>query len=90
MVVRAVLPFVPSLKVPSVVFSTHFAAMGSSNIVTETLLFVAGVVYPAHASLLAVQSSSREDSVQWLCYWVLRALLVSLEEVFEFALEWCA
>ncbi len=59
------------------------------NLVTETLVFFVARVYPAHASLLAVQSGSREESVQWLCYWVLYALLASVEEVFEAALEWC-
>lgn len=60
------------------------------NLVTETLCFFAAVVYPTHASLKAIQSGSREDSLQWLAYWVLHALLTSAEELFDAALAWCA
>ena len=52
--------------------------------------FFAAVVYPTHASLKAIQSGSREDSLQWLAYWVLHALLTSAEELFDAALAWCA
>lgn len=47
-------------------------------------------MYPTHASLKAIQSGSREDSLQWLAYWVLHALLTSAEELFDAALAWCA
>ena len=52
--------------------------------------FFAAVVYPTHSSLKAIQSGSREDSLQWLAYWVLHALLTSAEELFDAALAWCA
>ena len=52
--------------------------------------FFAAVVYPTHSSLKAIQSGSREDSLQWLAYWVLHALLMSAEELFDTALAWCA
>ena len=67
-----------------------FAASRMPSVHAFARSFFAAVVYPTHSSLKAIQSGSREDSLQWLAYWVLHALLTSAEELFDAALAWCA
>ncbi len=36
----------------------------------QLLCCLVGVVYPAYASIKAVESADKEDDTQWLVYWV--------------------
>ena len=60
------------------------------NMMVEALLFSVGLVYPVHLSLSAIQSGSRDDSLQVLCYWMLHALLLTVEELLESVIVMCA
>jgi hypothetical protein len=60
------------------------------NMLVEALLFSVGLVYPVHLSLSAIASGSRDDSLQVLCYWMLHALLLTVEELLESVIVMCA
>ncbi|KAM9242181.1 receptor expression-enhancing protein 6 isoform 8-T8 [Dugong dugon] len=47
-----------------------------------------GFVYPAYASIKAIESPSKEDDTLWLTYWVVYGLFGLLESVSDLLLFW--
>lgn len=47
-----------------------------------------GFVYPAYASVQAIESHNKEDDTKWLTYWVVFAFLSIVEHFSSFILSW--
>lgn len=47
-----------------------------------------GFLYPAYASVKAIESSAKEDDTQWLTYWVVYAAFGLLETFTDILLFW--
>lgn len=47
-----------------------------------------GFVYPAYASVKAIESSRKDDDTKWLTYWVVFAYLSTLEFFSDILLSW--
>ena len=47
-----------------------------------------GFAYPAYASIVAVESSSKEDDTKWLTYWIVFAAFSLLDFFSSFILSW--
>lgn len=47
-----------------------------------------GFVYPAYASLKALESSHKDDDTKWLTYWVVYAYLSTIEFFSDILLSW--
>lgn len=41
-----------------------------------------------YASVMAIESPSKEDDEQWLAYWILYSFLTLMEMVLQSLLEW--
>nr|AFK40277.1 unknown [Lotus japonicus] len=46
------------------------------------------LLYPLYASVVAIESPSKEDDDQWLSYWIIYSFLTLGEMVLQPALEW--
>ncbi|CAH8655910.1 unnamed protein product [Dicrocoelium dendriticum] len=46
---------------------------------TAVLVLLIGFLYPAYQSIKAIESPSKDDDTQWLCYWVVFAFLQMVE-----------
>ncbi|GMH16723.1 hypothetical protein Nepgr_018564 [Nepenthes gracilis] len=46
------------------------------------------LLYPLYASVMAIESPSREDDEQWLAYWILYSFLTLMEIVLQPVLQW--
>ncbi|XP_057423586.1 HVA22-like protein e [Lotus japonicus] len=46
------------------------------------------LLYPLYASVVAIESPSKEDDEQWLSYWIIYSFLTLGEMVLQPALEW--
>ncbi|GMH01136.1 hypothetical protein Nepgr_002975 [Nepenthes gracilis] len=46
------------------------------------------LLYPLYASVMAIESPSKEDDEQWLAYWILYSFLTLMEMVLQSLLEW--
>jgi len=58
------------------------------NIWASLLTNLLGFVYPAYASIQAVESPGKEDDTQWLTYWVVFGLFNILEYFTNLLLYW--
>lgn len=47
-----------------------------------------GFIYPAYASIKAIESPETGDDTKWLTYWVVFALFATFEYPIEFILRW--
>lgn len=47
-----------------------------------------GVTYPAFMSIIALESSDREDDKQWLTYWVVYGCFICIDEFAGFILRY--
>jgi receptor expression-enhancing protein 5/6 len=47
-----------------------------------------GFVYPAYASVKAIESHKKEDDTKWLTYWVVFAYLSTIEFFSDILLSW--
>mmetsp|Transcript_21751 Transcript_21751/g.44108 ORF Transcript_21751/g.44108 Transcript_21751/m.44108 type:complete len:191 (-) Transcript_21751:188-760(-) len=47
-----------------------------------------GFVYPAYCSLVAIETSQKEDDTAWLTYWVVFGLFCLLENFTDYILYW--
>lgn len=45
-------------------------------------------MYPAYRTLLAINSESKEDDTQWLCYWVFYGIFSTIESITDIFLFW--
>ncbi|MCD7463211.1 HVA22-like protein e [Datura stramonium] len=46
------------------------------------------LIYPLHASIVAIESTSKLDDEQWLAYWILYSFLTLAEMLFQPILDW--
>ncbi|KAM0004564.1 hypothetical protein Hdeb2414_s0238g00844131 [Helianthus debilis subsp. tardiflorus] len=46
------------------------------------------LLYPLYASVVAIESTSKEDDQQWLSYWILYSFLTLMEMLLQPLLEW--
>lgn len=46
------------------------------------------LLYPLYASVVAIESASKEDDQQWLSYWILYSFLTLVEMLLASVLEW--
>ncbi|KAJ6297292.1 hypothetical protein OIU77_006419 [Salix suchowensis] len=46
------------------------------------------LLYPLYASVIAIESPSREDDKQWLAYWIIYSFLTLAEMLLQPLLEW--
>ncbi|XP_024970909.1 HVA22-like protein e [Cynara cardunculus var. scolymus] len=46
------------------------------------------LLYPLYASVVAIESSSKQDDQQWLSYWILYSFLTLMEMLLAPLLEW--
>lgn len=47
-----------------------------------------GFLYPAYASIVAIESTGKEDDTQWLTYWVVFAFFCVIENFTDYILYW--
>ena len=47
-----------------------------------------GFLYPAYASVKAIESDKKEDDTKWLTYWVVFAFLSTIEFFSDILLSW--
>ncbi|CAN0915877.1 HVA22-like protein e [Linum grandiflorum] len=46
------------------------------------------LLYPLYASVIAIESPSKDDDEQWLAYWILYSFLTLSEMLLQAVLEW--
>jgi receptor expression-enhancing protein 5/6 len=61
------------------VFSGFFAG---------TITNVVGFLYPVYASIVALETSNKEDDTQWLTYWVVFGFFCIIENFSDYILYW--
>lgn len=48
---------------------------------------VIGFVYPAYASIKAIESPDKEDDKQWLTYWLMFSLFKIIESILDYLIS---
>lgn len=54
----------------------------------QFLANIIGFIYPAYASMAAIETPDARDDTKWLTYWVVFSLFATLEYPFEFILQY--
>ncbi|KAI9202053.1 TB2/DP1, HVA22 family-domain-containing protein [Polychytrium aggregatum] len=65
-----------------------FLVMILLNAWAQLLTQLLGFVYPAYASFKALETPQTDDDTQWLTYWVVFALINTLEFFVDYILYW--
>lgn len=68
-----------------VVFLVFYLLIGYGTLLLSNLI---GFLYPAYASIKAVESSGKEDDTKWLTYWVVFSFITLIEFPAEIILQW--
>lgn len=68
-----------------VVFIVFYLLIGYGTLLLSNLI---GFLYPAYASIKAVESSGKEDDTKWLTYWVVFSFITLVEFPAEIILQW--
>jgi len=73
------------LVIGGIAFILLYLAFGyGAGLVCNLIAFV----YPAYASIKALESSKKEDDTQWLTYWVVYAVFGTVEFFSDILLSW--
>jgi len=67
------------------VFTVFYLLIGYGTLLLSNLI---GFLYPAYASIKAVESSGKEDDTKWLTYWVVFSFITLIEFPAEILLQW--
>ncbi len=68
-----------ALVLAALLFSGFKAKMVANSI---------GFLYPVYATVVAIESTNKEDDTQWLTYWVVFALFSTIENFTSIILYW--
>lgn len=68
-----------------IVFIVFYLLIGYGTLLLSNLI---GFLYPAYASIKAVESSGKEDDTKWLTYWVVFSFITIAEFPAEIILQW--
>lgn len=68
-----------------VIFLVFYLIIGYGTLLLSNLI---GFLYPAYASMKAVESSRKDDDTKWLTYWVVFSFITVIEFPAEFILQW--
>ncbi|XP_025424133.1 receptor expression-enhancing protein 5-like [Sipha flava] len=67
------------------VFIVFYLLIGYGTLLLSNLI---GFLYPAYASIKAVESSGKDDDTKWLTYWVVFSFITLIEFPAEIILQW--
>jgi receptor expression-enhancing protein 5/6 len=67
------------------VFIVFYLLIGYGTLLLSNLI---GFLYPAYASMKAVESSGKDDDTKWLTYWVVFSFITLIEFPAEIILQW--
>lgn len=67
------------------VFTVFYLIIGYGTILLSNLI---GFLYPAYASMKAVESSGKEDDTRWLTYWVVFSSITLIELPAQIIFQW--
>lgn len=68
-----------------VVFMVFYLLIGYGTLLLSNVI---GFLYPAYASIKAVESSGKDDDTKWLTYWVVFSFITLIEFPAEIILQW--
>lgn len=68
-----------------VVFMVFYLLIGYGTLLLSNVI---GFLYPAYASIKAVESSRKDDDTKWLTYWVVFSFITLIEFPAEIILQW--
>lgn len=66
-------------------FIVFYLLIGYGTLLLSNLI---GFLYPAYASIKAVESSGKDDDTKWLTYWVVFSFITLIEFPAEIILQW--
>lgn len=67
------------------VFIVFYLIIGYGTILLSNLI---GFLYPAYASIKAVESSGKDDDTKWLTYWVVFSFITLIELPAQILFQW--
>lgn len=66
-------------------FIVFYLIIGYGTILLSNLI---GFLYPAYASIKAVESSRKDDDTKWLTYWVVFSFITLIELPAQILFQW--
>ncbi|MDP2435363.1 MAG: HVA22/TB2/DP1 family protein, partial [archaeon] len=69
-------------------FALLLVILTAADVGAVIIVNLAGFVFPAYASFLAIRSTNKEEDTQWLAYWVIYTLFIVLESLTDLFVEY--